>query len=234
MPSRRESYERDGFLLVPGLADARTVASLRRACDELVRAGASLSDDTILSGVHYQVQSASGRSKDGALAAGTFRKIVFPAKGSAAFARWRADPRVAALAQELGVARPRCVVDQLNLKAPRVGTGFPWHQDVAFLPPRTRHAFERHGGVNVVIALDPADARNGGFEVLPGSHHGGLRAFAYDTGGVTEGVFDESARRLLELRPGDGVAFHPLLAHGSGPNPSDDPRRLVALWLVGS
>ena len=40
-----------------------------------------------------------------------------------------------------GVVPPRWIVDPINLKAPLVGTGFPWHQDAAFIPPDYRALF---------------------------------------------------------------------------------------------
>jgi hypothetical protein len=43
-----------------------------------------------------------------------------------------------------------------------------------------------------VIALDRADEVNGGFEVLSGTHAGGVVNFDYDTSHTNAGVFDES------------------------------------------
>ena len=124
-------------------------------------------------------------------------------------------------------------MDQINLKAPRVGTGFPWHQDSAFVAWQQRDSIVKYGGANLVIALDRADEVNGGFEVLSGTHAAGAVKFDYDTSDTNAGVFDESRRTLIPLDPGDAVIFHPYLAHGSGPNSSPLQRRLVALWFIG-
>jgi ectoine hydroxylase-related dioxygenase (phytanoyl-CoA dioxygenase family) len=56
---------------------------------------------------------------------------------------------------------------------------------------------------------------------------------AYDSSQTNEGVFDETHRTVTPLEPGDAVFFHPMLAHGSGANRSERPRRLVTLWFVG-
>ncbi len=85
----------------------------------------------------------------------------------------------------------------------------------------------------LVIALDPADAENGGFEVLARTHRGGLSDVKYDGSAMNHGSFDESRRVLTPLRPGDALLFHPRLAHGSGPNRSDRRRRLITLWFGG-
>jgi len=231
--SRRELYEREGWVVVPGLLDADAVEGLRRATDALEAAAATLGEDAVLRGVDYRVQSASGRAGEPAVRPGALRKIQFPSKAQAAFLRLRSDARVRAVLEELGLPAPRCLVDQVNLKLPRDGTPFPFHQDAPFLIPKTREMLERHGGVNCVIALDAADRENGTFEVLGRTHRQGVVAFDYDLAGTNEGVFDETHRVALPLQPGDAVFFHPHLAHGSGPNRSDRPRRIVTLWFAG-
>jgi ectoine hydroxylase-related dioxygenase (phytanoyl-CoA dioxygenase family) len=153
---------------------------------------------------------------------------------------YRSSAEVLCVARDLcGVTRPECVVDQVNFKTQFVGTPFPWHQDASFLKPLARGRFERWGGMNAVIALDASDPGNGGFTVLGRTHTTGeskeLRD-AYDTSGVSDalGLFDESRLTCEALRPGDGVFFHPMLAHGSGANLSERRRRIATLWFVGS
>jgi ectoine hydroxylase-related dioxygenase (phytanoyl-CoA dioxygenase family) len=54
-----------------------------------------------------------------------------------------------------------------------------------------------------------------------------------DASSRSAATFDETHHQLVPLRRGDAVAFHPLLAHGSGPNRSDGARRMVTVWCVG-
>ncbi|HEX3071891.1 MAG TPA: phytanoyl-CoA dioxygenase family protein, partial [Thermoanaerobaculia bacterium] len=206
---------------------------MRRASDDLARKGAQLTADAEIDGARYQVQTANGRRGERAIAPGALRKITFASSASEELALLRNDRRVLKLMEFVGVTSPRWIVDQINLKAPRVGTGFPWHQDVAFVAWQQRDAIANHGGANLVIALDRADEENGGFEVLSGTHVSGIVRFDYDTSQTTAGVFDESRRTLIPLDPGDAVIFHPHLAHGSGPNNSPRQRRLLALWFIG-
>jgi phytanoyl-CoA hydroxylase len=229
-----ERFERDGWALVPGFLTPREVDALRSASDELASKGAHLLADAEIDGARYQVQTASGRRGERAIVPGALRKITFASSASEEVALLRNDRRVLKLMESVGVTSPRWIVDQINLKAPRVGTGFPWHQDVAFVAWQQRDAIAKHGGANLVIALDRADEGNGGFEVLSGTHTSGAVTFDYDTADSNAGVFDESRRTLIALDPGDAVVFHPHLAHGSGPNPSPLPRRLVALWFIGA
>jgi ectoine hydroxylase-related dioxygenase (phytanoyl-CoA dioxygenase family) len=233
-PIIRERFDRDGWALVPRFLTLREIDALRRASDELARKGAHLTADAEIDGARYQVQTASGGRGERAIATGVLRKITFASSANEEVALLRNDRRVLQLMELVGVTSPRWIVDQINLKAPGVGTGFPWHQDVAFVAWQQRDAIAQYGGANLVIALDRADEVNGGFEVLSGTHRGGAVTFDYDTSDTNAGVFDESRRTLIPLDPGDAVVFHPHLAHGSGPNPSPLQRRLVALWFIGA
>jgi ectoine hydroxylase-related dioxygenase (phytanoyl-CoA dioxygenase family) len=232
-PMIRERFDRDGWALVPRFLTPREVEALRSATDELASKGAHLQADAEIEGARYQVQTAGGRRGETAIAPGALRKITFASSASEEVALLRNDRRVLKLMEAVGVTSPRWIVDQINLKAPRVGTGFPWHQDSAFVAWQQRDSIAKYGGANLVIALDRADEVNGGFEVLSGTHAGGAVNFNYDTSDTNAGVFDESRRTLIPLDPGDAVVFHPYLAHGSGPNPSPLQRRLVALWFIG-
>jgi phytanoyl-CoA hydroxylase len=234
MTDVRQTFEREGWLFVPGLLTPATVKALLASAVKLEAQARELTHDTVVRGVGFEVQSASGRKGEPAVEPGALRKITFPSKSQGSFERVRRDPRVLELLKTCGLHDAKCHVDQLNFKRANVGTSFPFHQDARFVVGTTQGKIERYGGLNLVIALDPADAGNGGFEVLGRTHQSGLIDFPYDLATTNEGVFDETHRTLVALAPGDAVLFHPLLAHGSGPNKSDRPRRLVTMWFVGS
>jgi phytanoyl-CoA hydroxylase len=227
------TLEREGWLLVPKLVAGGTLEALNRATAALERTASAFVRDTVVGGVGFEVQSATGRRGEPAVAPGLLRKISFPSKGARAFAELRRDPSLLAVLHKHGLREPSCQRDQVNLKPPRVGTGFPFHQDARFLVGSTQGRIERYGGLNLVIALTVADAENGGFVVLGRTHTSGLKDIGYDTGGCNDGLFDETYRQLVPLEPGDAVLFHPHLAHGSGPNQSNRPRHLATLWFVG-
>lgn len=233
MSAARDTLEREGWVLVPGLLARETVDALLRASEVLERGASALTRDTVVRGVGYEVQSASGRKREEAVSPGALRKITFPSKAQWAFTQLRTNAGLLAALEDAGLTKPRCLVDHLNLKPARVGTGFPFHQDAQFLVGKTQGRLERQGGLNLVIALDPCDAENGAFEVLGRTHLGPLVDFPYDMVSMNEGLFDETHRALCVMQPGDAVLFHPNLAHGSGPNRSERPRRVVAMWFVG-
>jgi phytanoyl-CoA hydroxylase len=226
-------FQREGWLLVPRLLDRARIDALLAATGVLEHMAAHFERDTLVRRVFFQMQSASGKKGEPAILPGALRKITSPSSGQPAFDRLRRDPKVLAAVESCGLAAPQCLIDQVNLKLPRVGSGFPFHQDESFLFGDALRRVQQFGGVNLVIALDAADAENGGFEVLGRTHQGALFDGTYDTSAMNTGSFDESHRVLSPLSPGDALLFHPRLAHGSGPNRSERPRRLITLWFGG-
>jgi hypothetical protein len=186
-PMIREQFDRDGWALVQRFITLRQVDVLRSASDELAAKGAHLLADAEIDGARYEVQTASGRRGDTAVAPGALRKITFASSASVEVALLRSDRRCLKLMESVGATSPRWIVDQINLKAARVGTGFPWHQDVAFVAWQQRDAIAKYGGANLVIGLDRADEVNGGFEVLSGTHARGTVKFDYDTSDTNRG-----------------------------------------------
>jgi len=121
--------------------------------------------------------------------------------------------------------------DKLNLKRPREGSLFRWHQD----SPYWTHACDHVDLLpNVMLAIDDAHAGNGCFRVVRGSHtRGCLPGIQDDTQiGVLftdPDYFDESEQVLLEVPAGTLIFFNPHTVHGSQPNSSDEARRALIL-----
>jgi phytanoyl-CoA hydroxylase len=229
----RVIFQREGWLLAPRLLDPEQITALLAATSELERVAAQFERDTLVRRVFFQMQSESGKKGEPAIFPGALRKITSPSSGRPVFDRLRRDPKLLAAVESCGLTQPQCLVDQVNFKLPRVGSGFPFHQDESFLFGAALRRVQQFGGVNLVIALDSSDAENGGFEVLGRTHTGALLDATYDTSAMNAGLFDESHRVLAPLSPGDALLFHPRLAHGSGPNRSERARRMVTLWFGG-
>jgi hypothetical protein len=173
--SLREHYEREGWVVVRGVADAALVDALHAATDALEEEAKTFTRSRRHRGVFFETQSASGRKSDDAIRAGALRKIGSPSKRGGAFAALVRSERIRDIALTVCLSETnstlRCAVDQVNTKAPfSEGSGFAWHQDASFLKPLARAEFDAHGGVNVVVAMDESDSRNGGFEVLGRTH----------------------------------------------------------------
>jgi phytanoyl-CoA hydroxylase len=231
--SVRRVFEREGWVHWPQLVRGATLQALIDATRALESAAATFERDTLVRGVFFETQSTTGKKGERAIFPGALRKITSPSKGQGAFARLRSDPAVLAALTACGLASPQCLIDQVNFKLPRVGTCFPYHQDEAFIFGDALRRVQQFGGINLVIALDPADATNGGFEVLGRTHLGDVVKLSYDVSQMNYEVFDLTHRVVPTLAPGDAILFHPRLAHGSEPNRSERPRRLVTLWYGG-
>jgi ectoine hydroxylase-related dioxygenase (phytanoyl-CoA dioxygenase family) len=227
-----QAYATDGYAAVPGFLPPAWLARLQRAVDAVAAVGRDFTADTSVKGAKYQIQTASGRPGDAAVAPGVFRKIMFAHKISRDLRAFRSDACWRAPLAALGVTAPRCVLDQINYKVAHVGTGFPWHQDAYFIPPLRQAAIANFGGANCVIALDPADAENGAFAVLPGTHTKGPVAFDYDIGAPDGAAFEAAGAVVLAMAPGDAVFFHPYLLHASARNRSPRARRILTYWFI--
>jgi hypothetical protein len=121
--------------------------------------------------------------------------------------------------------------DKINLKRPREGSGFRWHQDSPYWSHVCRHCDQLP---NVMTTLDAADRENGCFRLVPGSHKKGFLP-GLDDGSALGPLFtnpksfDESAQWLAEVPAGSIVVFSAHAVHGSQPNESDRARRAIVL-----
>ncbi len=150
-------------------------------------------------------------------------------------------PRFDALIDDARIVTPMCELagaervalftDKLNLKRPREGSRFQWHQDSPYWAHFCSHLDQLP---NVMVTLDDADRSNGCFRLIPGSHRRGMLP-----GRQGEGVlgplfthpdhFDEASAVAAEVPAGSLVFFSPHSVHGSQPNRSERPRRALVL-----
>ena len=148
------------------------------------------------------------------------------------FERLVDDPRLAEPMRDLiGAERIALFTDKLNLKRPREGSRFQWHQDSPYWAHFCAHLDQLP---NVMLALDDAGPHNGCFRLIRGSHRRGLLP-----GRSGEGVlgplftdpscFDEKDAVPAVVPAGSAVFFSPHSVHGSEPNRSDALRRAMIL-----
>ena len=107
--------------------------------------------------------------------------------------------------------------EKINHKLPG-GAGYSAHQDAPAYPMIASH-------VSAMVAIDDADAENGGLEVVSGCFD---RVLPMDD----RGCVDRSVERSLEWEPvsvpaGATLWFHSRTPHRSGPNRSERPRRAL-------
>ncbi|XP_075982914.1 phytanoyl-CoA dioxygenase, peroxisomal-like [Anticarsia gemmatalis] len=119
-----------------------------------------------------------------------------------------------------------------HFKPPEKGAAYPMHQDYHYFP------YEQDSMVAAFLHLDAAGPENGGLFVYPGSH---LLGPQEDIGAkesnfhyVDQKKFPLSGAKPVIADRGDVVIFSYLLVHGSPPNLSTRPRRMLLLQAAAA
>lgn len=209
-----DGYRRDGYVVVRSALSTSEIEAMQRATDEFMERARSLdeSDDVI--------ELDNGHSA----AEPRIRRIKSPHRHHQAFATSLVHPVLLDLVERLIGPDIRWHHTKLNAKAPGGGRQVEWHTDWGYYPHTNSDLLE------IGIALDPITERNGCLRILPGSHLGPVwDHYESDTfvGAVAPGSFDMAATVPIELELGDVSIHHVRVLHGSAPNLSDQPRRLL-------
>ncbi len=206
---RVASFRENGFVHVPGVVDAETVAGLRAAHDGLVDRWAAECEVDRATYVRVVSQWTSLHEQH---------------------PRFRAQldhPAVGAIARQLlGASAVQLFHDHLISKPPRVSGTIPWHQDYPFWPVDAPRA------LSCWLALDDCDDDSGAMRFMPGAHLDGeqppvdfLRA-TWDWGDRIHAAVPTRAKA------GDCI-FHSCLSwHTSPPNTSDHHRRAFIMIIM--
>jgi ectoine hydroxylase len=246
-PDESERYSAQGFFarekvfseteLEALRAAAERVASIAEcASDEktsaIARSEASPAEDYRIDGNRYVEAADATVQFEHREGSRTIRVIEPFVHLDPAFEALVGDPRlVQPLCGLLDADRIALWTDKINLKRPREGSGFRWHQDSPYWSHVCNHCDQLP---NVMITLDDADRGNGCFRVVPGSHRDGFLPGLQD--GTALGPlftdpehFDAERQWLAEVPAGSLVFFSAHTVHGSEPNRSDRARRAIVL-----
>ena len=121
--------------------------------------------------------------------------------------------------------------EKLNMKSAGFGSVVEWHQDWGFMPHTNDDLLA------VGVAIDDMTMENGALLVIPGSHRRPIydhHQDGYFVGAVGREHFDPADAVPIEI-PAGGISIHHIrMLHGSAPNTSDRPRRMLFLELAAA
>ena len=109
--------------------------------------------------------------------------------------------------------------DKINFKLPG-GSGFDWHQDQQAGWWTYAQIF-----ITALICIDRVTPDNGPLEISAGHHKRGLIGKEWEP--LNEDHMKEMKFESVMLEPGDMVFFDSFVPHGSGPNMTDQSRRVL-------
>jgi len=234
-PSERRAYARDGLFIRPSAFAESELIGLRAAAERVVaRASeaARTSASYVIDGNRYSDAGDSTVQFEHRPGSETIRVVEPFHHHDACFDRLIDDARIVAPMRELvGSARISLFTDKINLKRPREGSGFRWHQDSPYWGHACGHVDRLP---NVMLALDDATRENGCFRVIRASHTGGVLPGLEGQGTLgplftDPRYFDVADQVLVEIPAGSLAFFSPHTVHGSEPNRSERPRRALVL-----
>ena len=151
-----------------------------------------------------------------------------------AFSAFSRGPKLAEVAQQVGLRQP-CIWQSMYIfKQPGIGGEVRWHQDASFFhtTPETVTTFW--------FALEDATRDNGCLWVQPGGHRGPLRErfvrsgreVSMQTLDATPWPVGDPSAMPLEVEAGTLVMFHGRLPHYSAPNRSPVSRHAYTLHVT--
>lgn len=223
-------FERDGYLVVPGLADAglreRMLAVTREGLRRLIEPIEYEAD------LHYP---GAPPSRD-AVGGRTVRRLKQALSRDFVFVEWVQHPGVVSrLRQLLGptvycpLAHHNCIMT----KAPAYSSDTGWHQDIRYW------SFATGELVNVWLALGREYPENGCLKVIPGTHRMSFERWRFDDELFLRTDLPENQsliaeQRSVELAPGDVLFFHARTFHAASRNHTDETKYSVVFTFRGA
>ncbi len=201
-------FHEDGYFIARGLYDAEEMALLSRAARE----------DKALD--EHAVERNDGEG-------GVARLTLWNHPGDDIYGMFARGGRLVDTMQQLLDGEVYHYHSKMNMKEPRVGGAWAWHQDYGY--------WYQNGCLfpdmaSVMIAVDPATRENGCLQVIRGSHRMGRidHVLTGDQAGADMERVNVALERLelvyVEMAAGDAVFFHGNTLHRSDQNRSDKPR----------
>jgi len=236
--AERQSYERDGYVVRTGVYGSAELHALRELVEAVIAGVVAHAERpnagpqfTLADGHRMQFSNNTLIQWEWAEGSREVRLIEpFTHLHPGFTALWEDARLVAPMRDALAVDAVSPYTCKLNLKRPREGSQFPWHQDYTYwyaFTPTTAHEI-----ATAILFLDDAEADNGALRVLAGSHRRGpaVRDRAEPTRFLADAArLDPADERVVAVPAGSLLMFPSLLVHRSSPNTSSRQRRAMLL-----
>jgi 2-oxoglutarate-dependent dioxygenase len=207
-PNEIRSYQRVGYLMLPGLLDPSFAETLREEVVRIVSVAGGLTPDDL---------AGRGEKKHALIQTGQYLK-------GSPVDRLVNAPEILSIAAQLMGGPSTLYLPFSAIKSGGGGGRFSFHQDNQY----TRLT-DGLLGINIWIALSAMSPENGCLQMCPGSHLRGTLESEVVDGKHRKTKIDPTDFLPLRMQPGDAVAFSRLTVHGSGVNLTNDPRVAYAL-----
>ena len=215
--AQRESYMQDGFLLAEGIVDAALLTRLQAAADQLLQR--SRHPDECTSDFEFETPQGSDEP--------SLRQVLCSADYLPELWAYASEPPLVDLIADVVGPNIKFFQANVSFKAPG-GRGFPWHQDLAFIPSSNRSP------LMAFTFLEDVTSAMGPTELIPGSHRSEVYDH-YDEEGNWLGVIGEHEVPRLPVEKavsicgpaGSVLLVNCGVVHSAKPNRANYPRPMV-------
>lgn len=218
-PSERRDFEARGWIVLRGLFSEAEVAEVRAALERLYDVAQGLEATGDHAGAFFVVDAKAPPPV-------VVHRVVWAGGMEPSLLRLSEDARLVEPALELlGTSSCEQLLNQAHYKMPNDGVAFDWHQDIQHRDNGAgtwRDVNGRGSFVQTILLVDPMDLENGPLQFVPAD------AARFEVSGrLVPGSVDASRAVPVTGRPGDVLVFGPWAVHGSTPNRSTQPRRVL-------
>ena len=231
MPSHLlNTFERDGYVVLPAVFDADEVAALRRDADFILE----LIINSSLANARQSRRLDIRRKTDGTMVVRKIQPIIDLALH---LAEASSDDRLLKPMAVLMDDEPVLMEEKLNYKQPVPALNevdfFRTPEDDDRFPVHNDYAYYRYNDypkeiISSALTLDACSPQNGTIKVFPRSHKEHVEHLRVRNGlEVPPGTVDVADAVPIDAPAGSVMFFHSCLIHTSMPNESGAPRRMM-------
>lgn len=214
-----DQYHEQGYFAVEDVFSEDEIHSLRRVTEEFIRKSAEVTDHTDV----FDLEPGHTRESP------KLRRLKAPIEHHEVYARAIRHGKMLDIVAQLIGNSIRTNGNKLNIKHSHFGSAVEWHQDWAFYPHTNDDLLA------VGVAIDDMNLENGCLMVIPGSHRGPIWDHHQDgrfVGGITDPGFSAEDAVPVQVKAGGISLHHVRMVHGSEPNKSENPRRLMLFQMA--